>query len=50
MLSGNLLKKLLRNESTRVQESSNEDYAEGVGPDCVRGGSPDVDEWSSIGQ
>src|SRR5271154_4022325 len=50
MLSGNLSKKLLRNETTRVQESSNEDYAEGVGPDCVRGGSPDVDEWSSIGQ
>src|ERR1700722_16212067 len=50
MLSGNRSKKLLRNESTRVQESSNEDYAEGVGPDCVRGGSPDVDEWSALGR
>jgi hypothetical protein len=50
MLSGNRSKKSLRNESTRVQESSNEDYAEGVGPDCVRGGSPDVVEWSAIGQ
>src|SRR5579864_6953944 len=38
-----------RNESTRVQESSNEDHVAGVGPDCASCSEPDSDKRSASG-
>src|SRR5580692_2351961 len=48
--SGNRWNVWLRNESTRVQESSNEDHAAGVGPDCASCSEPDTDERSAFGE
>src|ERR1700719_647707 len=39
-----------RNESTRVQESSNEDHVAGVGPDCAGCSEPDSNEWGTSGE
>src|ERR1700728_1583352 len=50
MPSGNRSRDWLPNESTRAQESSNEDYAEGDGGDCAVCSSLDADEWSATGQ
>src|ERR1700683_1647 len=50
MHSGNRSRDWLPSESTRAQESSNEDYAEGDGGDCAGCSSLDNDERSTSGQ